>query len=119
MAASSTRVGLLAAGGPAGTEAFPDQQITPEMLDDLELIHHLRFLPNFWSPFVEPLRALDREDLARAVERIAVRARRKERWLEEHDWKGTVRKFDRKHLGGALLRVSRRLRGFPAPASPA
>ena len=111
-----TMVGLLAAGELAGTEAFPDQRLTPEMLDGLELIHHLRFLPNFWRPFVGPLRALGREDLARAVERLVARARRKERWLEERDWKGAVRKFDRRHLGGVLLRASRRMRGIPEAA---
>jgi hypothetical protein len=113
-----TMVGLLAAGRLAGTEAFLCQGITPETLDGLELIHHLRFLPNFWSPFVEPLRALGREDLAQAVERLVARARRKERWLEERDWKGAVRKFDRKRLGGVLLRTTRRIRGIPLAAQP-
>ncbi len=109
-----TMMGLLIAGKLDGATSFPTVAITPEVLDRLEMGYHLDFLPSFWAPFVEPLKARGREDLSRAVGRLVARSRRHQRWLDERDWKGRVRRFDRKHLGGVLLRASRRLRGGSA-----
>jgi hypothetical protein len=110
-------VGLLIAGKLPEATAFPPD-VTADALDRLELINHLEFLPNFWAPFVEPLKALGRDDLAGAVRRLVGRARRKILWLDERDWKGAVRRFDRRHMGGALLSAWRWQRGLRLPAGP-
>jgi hypothetical protein len=107
-----TMMGLLIAGRLDLAGAFPRREITVESLERLDPGYHVDFLPYFWRPLIEPLNAIGRKDLAAAVRRLIARAQRRQRWLEERDWKGKVRRFDRAHLGGILLRASRRARGL-------
>jgi hypothetical protein len=64
---------------------------------------------------VEPLRQRGEHAIARVLERRLVAARRLEKWHAERDWRGRLRRIDRRFLGGTVLRVSRRLRGLPDP----
>ena len=71
----------------------------------------------FWEPLVVPLRELGRSEAADALcERIA-EARRRQEWINGESFRGRLRRFDRRYLGGALRRFasrSRRRSALPA-----
>jgi hypothetical protein len=106
-----TMIALLFAGALGEAISFPIREIDAASIQGLALRRELIF---FWQSFPEPLRRLGRDDLARVVEDVVARARKKAAWFDDRGWKGAMRRFDRKHLGGRLLDARRRLRGGPA-----
>ena len=68
----------------------------------------------YWAEVLPALAALGRSDLVAAIRKKLREARRVERWTRDEGWRGRLRRFDRRRLGGRLLALSRRLRGGPA-----
>ncbi|MGH9443334.1 MAG: hypothetical protein ACRD16_13795, partial [Thermoanaerobaculia bacterium] len=64
-----------------------------------------------WERLPELLRARGRDDLAESAERLLSRTIRRRDWFRDRGWKGSLRRLDRRLLGGRLLETSRRLRG--------
>jgi len=59
------------------------------------------------------------EELADAGRRLIERSLRVDDWHAEKGWRGRLRRFDRRHLDGALLRASRSLRALRGSARSA
>jgi hypothetical protein len=95
-------VDALAEDGPFGVGDLDPTLIDPSFLDPLSTGH--------WRPLPSSLRAKGRPDLAAAAEVTLRNACRKLDGLDDRGWKGELRRFDRRYLGGRLLRASRRIR---------
>ncbi|MGH9443332.1 MAG: hypothetical protein ACRD16_13785 [Thermoanaerobaculia bacterium] len=113
-----TMTGLLVLGALDRFPVFGSTGVTEEKLLEMNFGYHSEFFRWLWTPLVEPLRRLGRADLARAVKEKLRSARRHRAWIEETDWRGRIRRFDRKHFGGRLCSASRRLRRLPAAENP-
>jgi hypothetical protein len=100
-----TMIDLDLAGALAPPAPFPEE-VDPGLLEDLRV--PAATVP-FWKNFPARLRARGRGGLAANVERLLEESRRQERWFEERGWKGTLRRVDRRYLGGRLLAARRRL----------
>jgi hypothetical protein len=109
-----TMTALLSIGALGATSAFSGDRVTPEKLERMPF-GELDFFDWLWRPMLEPLRRRGEHVIARALERKLAGARRLEKWFAERDWRGRLRRIDRRLLGGAVLRVSRKLRGLPDP----
>jgi len=109
-----TMTAFLAVGALDATSAFSGAAVTPEKLEKMPF-GELNFFDWLWRPMVEPLRRRGEHAIARVLERKLVAARRLEKWHAERDWRGRLRRLDRRFLGGTVLRVSRKLRGLPDP----
>jgi len=79
---------------------------------DAALLEAVQLFPEvapFWKSSPARLREHRRADLAAIVERLLDESRRRQRWFEDRGWKGTLRRMDRRFLGGRLLEARRRL----------
>jgi 7-cyano-7-deazaguanine synthase in queuosine biosynthesis len=107
-----TMTALLAVGALDRFAAFSGDRVTAEKIERMDF-GHLEFFEWLWKPMVDPLRRRGEHEIARAIDRKLAAARRLEGWFAERDWRGRLRRLDRRLLGGAVLRLSRRLRGLP------
>jgi hypothetical protein len=99
---------LLALEKLAQTPAFPIQDVSPELLETITITYPYQDL-NFQE--VLPLLAkLGRTDLIQVIEAKSADFHRRQKWQEEKDWKGFVKRFDRKWLGSTLYHSYRGLR---------
>ncbi len=102
-----TLLEMEASGTLADARSFPPARVTATTIGSLELDNGTEY---FWGKLVEPLRALGRDDVARAIEgKIRATLRHRAR-VEGRDWTGSLRRFDRDRLGGRLKRAYGKLR---------
>ena len=101
---------LVALGRLSEARQFPADDVTPE---------RIRAVPvrpveaEYWSDVLSELGRIGRTDLARAVREKLAEAVRIRRWQEDAGWKGSMRRLDRRVLGGRALALRRRLFGPP------
>ncbi len=107
-----TAVGLLGLGRLAAAGTFRESDVSPEALRALEWTEGFE---EYWSELSAPLRRAGRPDLAAIVDEKLEAARRFREWREESDFKGLVKRFDRRYLGGALATLARAIRRSGAP----
>lgn len=93
-------VGLAAAGALSQASQFPVRQVTAGMIRSVTVTNDEE---DYWHELSAPLRARGRDDLAAAVEQKIVEAR------HGIGWKGRIRRFDRKMLGGGISALWRRV----------
>ncbi len=97
-----TMTELLALGKLAQAPSFSAQDVSPELLNTIEITTDHQ---NAWYlELVDLLAARGRSDLVAVIRRKANEFRRRQAWEQEEDWKGQVKKFDRRRLGGTLYR---------------
>jgi hypothetical protein len=101
-----TMIDLDLAGALAPPAPFP-AEIDRELLEGLRIP---AATAPFWTDFPVRLRAGGRGGLAATVQRLLEQSARRERWFEERGWKGTLRRLDRRYLGGRLLAARRKVR---------
>ena len=112
-----TMTALLAVGALERCEAFSGDRVTPEAIEGMPY-GEIRFFEWLWTPMLDPLRRRGEHAVAGALERKLAAARRVRAWLDETDWKGRLRRVDRRLFGGAVARISRTLRGLPQSPPP-
>jgi hypothetical protein len=83
---------------------FPNNDVTPEIIENMQMISPPGFLPEL----VKPLGQIGRHDLAQALE---VKLKR----TEGGRWRGAAERFDQRYLGGNLRKLYQR---FSVGASP-
>ena len=103
-----TMIALLLVDRLAKAGPFRRGDVDPGLLEGLALPPQLL---TFWEGFPAALRRRGRDDLARAAERLVSDGRRRADWFRDRGWRGGLRRFDRRFLGGRLLDASRRIRG--------
>ena len=108
-----TLVSLMIAGVPeAGRKAFAIRSVDAEAIDRLRR-SVTPAATYFWAEIVAALEASGSGELAAAGRRLIERSLRAGDWHAEKGWRGRARRFDRRHLNGALLRASRGIRALP------
>jgi hypothetical protein len=103
-----TSVGLLVLGKLDRASGFSHESVSPGALRAMPWTLGLQ---EYWGELVEPLLAIGRDDLARVVQDRIREARRFRAWRDEKDWKGSIKRFDRRYLGGLVAAVARAARG--------
>ena len=100
-----TMLGFLAIGKLDQAPTFPVREITPSMLHVMRVdtAQHLGFA----NELIENLRAIGRQDLADGLAKLNRAYVRRSRWEKDLGWKGALRRFDKRYLGGCLSRASR------------
>jgi hypothetical protein len=97
-----TMTELLALGKLAQAPSFPVQDVSPELLSTIAITTDHQ---NAWYlEMIDPLAARGRSDLVAVIRRKSNEFRKRQAWEQERDWKGHVKKFDRRRLGGKLYR---------------
>jgi hypothetical protein len=102
-----TAVGLLVLGRLDRAAGFSEESVTPEAI---RAMPWTLGLVEYWGELVGPLTAIGRVDLARAAQDRIRDARAFRAWRDEKDWKGAVKRLDRRYLGGLVTAVARAAR---------
>jgi len=100
-----TMLDLLAVGRLGDTQAFPVHDVSPDLLDAVLTPEDLKDLPGEYIELIEPLKAQGRPDLAQVIESKLAMLDKLVAWENEQDWKGAIKRFDRRILDGKLLAV--------------
>ena len=103
-----TMTQLLAVDRLASSQAFPAKDVSPELLDTIKITE--RFQDAWYRDLIEPLAEKGRHDLIKVIEKKRTDFHRRIAWEEEQDWKGTIKRIDRRFLGGSLRKSYRRVR---------
>ena len=105
---------MLLAGALDSAASFPPGSLTTSNLRAIEIEPPKAF---HWTSLPELLRRAGCPDLAAAIEARLAEMRRVDAWHGDRGWKGRMRRWDRRFLGGRLLAarrsLSRRSRSFP------
>jgi hypothetical protein len=94
---------FLALGKLDGAHTFPYQDVLPDMLEDIAITKP--YQDAWYEELIRPLVAQHRLDLVEVIYRKRQAFQKRLVWEEERDWKGVVKKFDRKCLGSSLYRI--------------
>lgn len=57
------------------------------------------------------LRDVRRDDLAAAIDAKLLEVKVQQAWLDERDWKGRIKRLDRKVTGGMLMKLRNFVQG--------
>jgi hypothetical protein len=95
-----TMLELLALNSLEKATAFPSQDVSPEMLAHIRLSHSYEDM--WYAELIPFLTAQGRHDLIEVIQEKRVALQKRLAWQEERDWKGAVKRLDRKWLGGIL-----------------
>jgi hypothetical protein len=106
-----TMLELMACGKLDQTAAFPAQDVTADQV--LKITMGAEFPAAWYQELIAPLTERGRLDLARAIQIKLAEHRRHMMWIQEKDWKGSVKRFDRRFLSGALYKSYRTIRRLP------
>jgi hypothetical protein len=106
---------LLVSRGLFGrAKQFPASEVSSGMIANLTLAPNLRSsfsdYSSFWEAMVPDLENRGRKDLVQAIRDKLAEARCLEAWQRELDWKGVLKRADRRISGGLGLRALRAIR---------
>jgi len=99
-----TMLEFLAAGGLSRASAFPVNDVSRELLEEVLTVEELRYCVSEYSELIEPLAEQGRSDLSRVIQDRFVQLDKYLAWEQEQDWKGAIKRFDRRFLRSALYR---------------
>jgi hypothetical protein len=103
-----TMLELLACGKLDQTSAFPAQDVTVDQVLNIHI--GVDFPAPWYQELVTPLTERGRSDLARAIQAKLSEFERRQLWQQEKDWKGLIKRLDRRFLRGALYLAYRAAR---------
>ncbi len=107
-----TMTGLSIAGGLDRFPVFGEASLDVEAIQQMPVGYHPHAFAHYWKPMARSLEEQGRSELSGAIVRKIREARRLEAWLSERDWKGRIRRLDRRFLGGRIVSATRRWRGI-------
>jgi hypothetical protein len=110
-----TMTSLLAIGALDRARRFPHRDVVPERVRAVTIGEHDA---DYWRDLLPLLAERGRADLVDAIRVKLEESRVFVRWSADTGWKGSLRKLDRRYLGGRLLRMRRRLSARGAPSGP-
>jgi hypothetical protein len=103
-----TMIQLLVVDGLARSQAFPANDVSPELLETIKITE--KFQDAWYRDLIDPLVEKGRHDLVEVIKRKRSDFHRRLAWEEERDWKGTIKRIDRRYLGGGLHNTYRKIR---------
>jgi hypothetical protein len=94
---------LIALGKLEETAAFPRAGVTPELLGTV----HFRgdYDEQLYGALIPRLNRAGRRDLVAVIEQKSEDFHRYQKWSREEDWKGAVKRLDRRWTGAAAYRL--------------
>jgi hypothetical protein len=98
-----TMLEFLAAGGLDRASAFPASNLSCELVEEVLTVEELRYCVSEYSELIEPLAKQGRPDLAQVIQDRFHQLDKYLAWEKEQDWKGAVKRFDRKFFGSGLF----------------
>lgn len=107
-----TMTEFLVVGKLAQSRAFPFHDVSPDLIANLPTV--APYIDAQWLDLINPLREIGRLDLVEAIEEKSARYHKQLAWEQERDWKGAVKRFDRKWLGRALYKTYSTIRNGPS-----
>jgi hypothetical protein len=110
-----TMLELLAVGKLKESRAFPVNDVDADLLATIDF--QFVFEEAFYLELLAPLAEMGRSDLVRVIEIKSREFRKRLAWEEERDWKGAVKKLDRRYLGSAMYKSYSRMRHHGEHAS--
>jgi hypothetical protein len=119
-----TMLSLVAVGALNRATAFPANDVSPDLLEDVLDLEYLRHTVISYTDVMAPLAEQGRSDLVDVIQKKFAQLDKYLAWEEERDWKGAVKRFDRRLLGSTLYRsyasMRERASGLQKPdATPA
>lgn len=102
-----TMLALVAIGKLDQTNAFPFKDLSRASLNHIVLKD---VTAPYYRELIAPLTDIGRLDLVEAIEAKVEHFDRYLAWKEERDWKGNIKRFDRRYLGGNVTRVREKVR---------
>jgi hypothetical protein len=102
-----TMLELVTVGRLAEARHFPRRVVEPQMVAAIAMNAYQA--EDYWKELVPALERVGRSDLAAAVVAKIEQCRRDRVWASDAGWKGRLRRFDRRVLGGRMLAARRRL----------
>ncbi len=98
-----TMTELLIAGHLHENRTFPSRDLKPELIRAVHLDRTIQ--SHYWEECLEPLRAMGRLDLVKAVEELLVDAHARQRRRHGYGLKPKIKKLDNALLGGWLQKT--------------
>lgn len=99
---------LLAVGKLASAGVFPQDDVSEEMLSSITITE--AYQQHMYRELIDPLRGRDRLDLVGVIEKKLMEFDKYLAWGEERDWKGVIKRFDRRYLRRNLFKVYKAFR---------
>lgn len=113
-----TMTELLVCGKLKQCDTFPLNDITPDHLQTLNATldgkgQAMLYPGNiiYWQDLLVPLRQIGRHELVEVIERKLAEYDRNRAHLEERDWKGIVKRLDRRYLNSLILKRYQAIKG--------
>ncbi len=103
-----TMLELLAVGKLEEATSFSTQQIDLESLEAISL--HFSYEAVFYRELIGPLNDRGHHEIAEVLEAKLASLEKRLRWEREEDWKGAVKRFDRRWLGSSLIKAYKLIR---------
>jgi hypothetical protein len=100
-----TMLELLAVGKLARTPAFQADNVSPDLLEACLSIDSLRSVTPEYAELMPALEALGRMDLVAVIQDKLAGLRQQQAREEERDWKGHIKRLDRRYFGANLFRL--------------
>ena len=105
-----TMLELLAVGKLARAPAFHADNVPPELLEASLQIDSLRSVMPEYAELMPALEALGRIDLVKVIQDKFAELRKQQAWEEERDWKGSIKRLDRRYFGATLSHLYKTIR---------
>ena len=99
-----TMTELLAIGKLDRAHAFPANDVSAELLASTDIADAA---DAFYSELIPPLTAIGRLDLVKVIENRLAQYRKQLTRDQEEDWRGNVKRFDRRYLGSSFYKFYR------------
>lgn len=97
-----TMLELLAVGKLNAAESFPTQHIDPDLLETIKIRDD--YVAVWYEELLAPLAASGHHAIAERIQGKLAAYEKLRAWEQEEDWKGAVKRLDRKYLRGTLSR---------------
>jgi hypothetical protein len=103
-----TMTELLVVGKLASSRAFAIHDVSRDLLNTIQISNEL--VDSFYCDLIEPLKAMSRPDLVEVIQAKSRQFRKHLAWEQEQDWKGGVKRFDRRFLGSGVYKSYKAVR---------
>ncbi len=108
-----TMTALMTLGALENFSTFPASRVTVDALEQMSFGYSPEHFEFLWAPLIDALLARGEARVANAIRAKLREVKRLLAWQRESNWRGRMRRLDRRYLGGALTRVTRRMRRLP------
>ena len=100
-----TMTQLLAINKLGAAATFPSHDVSSAMLENVTITE--KYQDAWYEELIAPLTEQGRHDLVAVIHKKRQEFKAHLAWVEERDWKGALKRFDRQYLGESLRKIYR------------